>query len=94
MKIAFHKLLPADWVWALDHSLRSYRVRLAHEGDLASVSVDAVTVTVIRLCDGERVVMPKCDADNPAEFEDADDNGALYFCMEDCRRETCGEAKL
>ena len=89
----YHLLSTDDREWALDHSQRAYRVRLAREEDYAG-PVDAVTVTVIRLSDGQQIVMPGRDASNPNEFEDSDHNGSFYFCINNCARTPRGEAWL
>ncbi len=63
-----------DFLWALDHSLRRYRVRPTRPDDLHPLPLREPRgfITVVRVCGGAPVVMAARCGISPGEWVDSD----------------------
>lgn len=61
-----------DFLWALDHSIRRYRIRETRDGDAPHVRNPSHYITIVPLNGGQPTVMaPRCDL-FPDDWEDTD----------------------
>ncbi|MCJ2014980.1 hypothetical protein [Methylobacterium sp. J-076] len=69
-----HLLQHDDFLWALDHSTRRYRVREARAGDRppGPVRSYAGLITLVRIDSGALLVLAACCGVSPDEWVDSD----------------------
>ncbi|MCJ2043494.1 hypothetical protein MKK58_02915 [Methylobacterium sp. J-078] len=92
---AFHELFGDDREWALDNSLRRFRVRFSRLGDLPQRDhYPPDWITIVRLSDGFRMVLTERCLRSGEPFEDTDWYAARRLGLVNESRRTRGQQEV
>jgi hypothetical protein len=85
----------ADFVWALDHSRRRYRVRPNVAADTPHISLPpADCITVVRLCDGLKITLRKTCLWSAIPWADSDEYAEHRLGLINRRRRSLGQTEI